>query len=358
MENYARIPREKLYSICTEALQKKGCDIDRASIVAEVCVEADMRGIFSHGVARLKRYLDHIDQGLIIPGATVTTDFETRVSGVYNGNHGIGQYVSKIVCENAVLKAKKNGIGITVVKNSNHYGIAGYWAEQIMKNEMIGLSSTNTAPIVVPTYGKQAMLGTNPIAVSIPSITRYPFMVDMATSVIPRGKLEVYSRNKKQIPIGWAVDEKGSPATNPGNVLANIKSRKHGGILTLGGDTQEFGGHKGYGLALLVELLTAGLSMGAPSFETYQKHGKICHLFIAMRLDLFGSSSSIMEHITHILHNIKESEPAEDKEEVFLHNEKEYSRREESLKRGVQVDLPTIEALKCICRDYSIPITI
>ncbi|MCK5848786.1 MAG: Ldh family oxidoreductase [Caldisericia bacterium] len=356
MPEYKRVDRDILISICEQVLIKSKCSKIRAAIVADVCVEADLRGVFSHGVARLERYIKHIEDGIIDPLAEPEIMYKTPMTAVYDGNNGIGQYVSKIACEKAVHMAARCGIGIVTVKNSNHYGIAGYWAEQIMKNGMIGISSTNSAPLVVPTFGRKAMLGTNPIAISFPSNNEAPFMIDMATSVVPRGKVEVYSRNDLEIPVGWAVDEKGYNTNNPTTVLKNAKEKSYGGLLPLGGEAEDYGGHKGYGLALLVELLTAGLSNGEASFDTYGKSGGICHFFMGIRLDLFGNSEKLIQHITNILQQVKNSEKAFGKKEIFLHNEKEYLSRVDSLKNGIRVDGSTFDKLLEICKKYSINI--
>jgi L-2-hydroxycarboxylate dehydrogenase (NAD+) len=347
-----RISREQLNDFLMKVLQQVGCKEFQASAVADVCLEADMRGISSHGVARLPRYIDHIQKGLIQPEAEPELLFNTGVSAVYDGHHGVGQYVAKIVCEKAVQMAQKNGMGISVVRNSNHYGIAGYWAEQIMKNEMIGLSSSNTAPLVVPTFGSQAVLGTNPIAVAIPSYYSSPIMLDMATSVVSRGKLEVFSRNKKSIPHGWAVDANGKSTDDPAKVLDNLKKHAGGGIVPLGGETTTFGGHKGFGLSFIAELLTAGLSLGASSLHTYKEHGNISHFFMAIRLDLFGDSDALMEHIHQIAMEIKQSEPSIDHSEIFIHNEMEYRSREDALKNGIKLDIPTYIELKKIAEQF------
>jgi LDH2 family malate/lactate/ureidoglycolate dehydrogenase len=356
MPEYKRIDRDVLVSICEKALIKSNCDKTRAAVVADVCVEADLRGVFSHGIARLERYINHIKDGIIDTMAEPEIVYSSPMTAVYDGKNGIGQYVSKIACEKAVHMATRNGIGIVTVKNSNHFGIAGYWAEQIMKNGMIGICSTNTAPLVVPTFGKKAVLGTNPIAVSFPSNNEAPFMIDMSTSVVPRGKLEVYSRNGLNIPFGWAVDEKGHGTDKPKTVLENVKEKNYGGILPLGGEEEDFGGHKGYGFALLMELLTAGLSGGEASFNTYGKKGGICHFFMGVRIDLFGSSQKVIQHITNILQEVKNSEKACGQNEIFLHNEKEYLTRVDSLKNGVRVDIPTFNKLMAICKEYSINI--
>jgi len=351
---YKRVPKSDLVLLATKAMMAVGCNAERAEIVADNLVEADMRGVYSHGIARLQRYLTHISQGIINPANDPTVVFETPVSCVMDGNNGVGQYVAKKATEKAIEKASMSGIGLVSVRHSNHYGIAGYWAEMIMQNEMIGISSTNTAPLVVPTFGKKALLGTSPLAFAFPSDQEDLFMMDMATSVVPRGKLEVYARNQKSMPDGWCVDESGHSTKDPDRVLKGFVNKSTGGILPLGGEGEDFGGHKGFGLGLLVELITAGFSLGAYSGETYQKEGDVCHFFGAIRLDVFGNTSTIKSHISSILQKIKGSEKADGTEEIYLHNEKEVRARKKALSEGVGVDEPTHKALLDIVGKYNL----
>jgi LDH2 family malate/lactate/ureidoglycolate dehydrogenase len=356
LELYKHLKRETVEEIVKRSLIKAGCSTKKADVVADNLIEADLRGISSHGIARLQRYLDHIQQGLIDPKSEPRVVHQTGISAVVDGQNGIGQYVAKFATDIAIEKAEENGMAIVVVRNSNHYGIAGYYAEMIMRHGMIGLSSTNTAPLAVPTFGRDALLGTNPIAIAFPADTSEPYMIDMATSVVPRGKLEVYSRNKRPIPRGWCVDETGRATEDPARVLENLKRGAGGGILALGGEGEEFGGHKGYGLAMLVELITAGLSVGRYSGDTYKGAGGICHLFGAIRLDLFGDPKEISKSLTAILMKVKDSERAEGAGEIFLHNEKEHRARKANLRKGTPVDKATYDMLASIAKRYAITV--
>ncbi|NMB01970.1 MAG: Ldh family oxidoreductase [Firmicutes bacterium] len=343
-----------LATFATRVMQATGCDEKRAKIVAEVLVEADARGIASHGVARLRRYVSHIAQGLINPASEPVVVKETPLSVTIDGNVAVGQYVADVAMKKAIAKAQETGIGLVAVRNSNHFGIAGYFAEQCVDHGMLGVVLSNTGPYVVPTNGKSPILGTNPLAVAFPTWQGSPVLLDMATSVVPLGRLETYSRRGLSIPQGWAVDQTGRSVTNPEQVLSDLKDNGTGGILALGGEGEEFGGHKGFGLALLVELFTAGLTQGTWSAETYRERGGICHFFCALKLDLFGDPSAITGHITSIIDQIRNSERADGAERIFIHGEKEYEARSKSLVEGVTLGDATYRALKELAQEFDI----
>lgn len=340
MKPMNRISTQELKSFSFKVMKKVGCTDQEARDVSDVLVEADMRGIYSHGVARLKRYVDHIASGVIEPGNEPEILFETNISLVYDGYNGVGQYISKLAMTNCIEKTRKSGVCFCSVKNSNHFGIAGYYAELASKNDFLGISMTNTAALVVPTFSSEPVLGTNPIAISLPIDTEKIFLLDMATSVVPRGKLEVYNRLNKKIPDGWAVDENGNSTNNPGSILTSLLEKK-GGLLPLGGLGELFGGHKGYGLSLVIELLTAGLSLGNYSKDTYDGKGKICHFFAAVDLGIFGDRNQIKNKMKEIINAIVSSNKASGHEKIFYHGEKERMKRENSLKNGIVLDNET-----------------
>lgn len=344
----------QLKSFASEIMQAVGCDQKRAALVAEVLVEADARGIASHGVARLRRYVNHIAQGLIDPAALPHVVQESPLTVLLDGNAGVGQYIADVAMQKAISKAESTGVGFVAVRNSNHFGIAGYFAEKCVDQNMLGIALTNTGPYVVPTFGKRPLMGTNPLALAFPTGDGFPVLVDMATSVVPLGKLETYARRKHSIPQGWAVDQLGHSATDPSDVIYHLKENALGGILALGGEGEEFGGHKGFGLALLIELLTAGLAQGSWSAETYREVGGVCHFFGAIRLDLFGDPVAIRRHFTYIIEAIRASDKAEGAERIFIHGEKEYEARHRSLKEGVKLGEVTYQGLEELAREFGV----
>jgi len=333
-----KIEYSELKQTVSKIFAKIHCFSKESNAIAEILSEADLRGITSHGVARVPRYINHIKTGIIEINKDPETILETPVSLVIDGNNGIGQYIATKSLEKTIEKAKTTGICLTTIRNSNHYGIAGYYAEKCAHENMIGISMTNTAPLVVPTFGKNMLLGTNPIAVAFPTQGKYPILIDMATSVVPRGKLEVHARNDQDIPLGWATDENGLPSDKPKNILNNMLKKSGGGLLPLGGEGEKYSGHKGFGLGLMVELFTSCLSMGHFSFETYRQKGGITHFFAAIDLNIFGNAEEIKSHTEELVKTIKQSELSQGSERIYIHGEKEYEKREAYLKNGIPLE--------------------
>ena len=342
-----------LKDFSNKVLRAVNCSEAEASIASDVLVEADARGIYSHGTARLQRYCEKMSSGSIEVGKEPKIVYETPISVVIDGNNGVGQYVSDNAVKLCIQKANEKGFCMVTVRNSNHYGIAGYYAEKGLAHDMIGFSATNTTPLVIPTFGKTMLLGTNPIAVSFPTDNK-PVLIDMATSVVPRGKLEVYSRLNKKMPHGWATDEKGISTDDPSKILKNITGKKGGGILPLGGEGEEHGGHKGYGLALMVELLTAGISMGSYSHETYTNKGGISHIFAMIKLDLFGSPKDIKRNISRMIDDLRRSEKASGQDRIYIHGEKESEARQRASQDGIRLDKETVMSLKGLSQEYKV----
>jgi LDH2 family malate/lactate/ureidoglycolate dehydrogenase len=319
-----------------------------ARITAEVLVEADARNIPSHGVSRLDFYRGNLKGGFAKPNAEPEVVYETPASLVVDGHDGVGPYIADFCVKRMLAKAEETGSAFCSVRNSNHFGIAGFWAEQAAKKDMIGLAFTNTRPCGIPTHGRERLLGTNPICVAIPCGGDSVFMLDMATTTVAHGKVEVYDRRKQPMPAGWAVDDNGA-TMNDATAFEKLfwANPRFGGHLYIGGEGEESGGHKGFGLGLLVELLCSGLSLGAASYDTFQKGrgSGITHFFGAIRLDLFGSVPALKAHIGGILAYIKDSAKAEGHDRIYIHGEKEAEARAQSLKNGITLDEATCKML-------------
>ncbi|MFZ0391782.1 MAG: Ldh family oxidoreductase, partial [Calditrichia bacterium] len=202
-----------------------------AEVTSDNLVQSNLRGIDSHGVARLTRYVNGVKSGYIIPDAQPEIAKDSAVLANVDGHNGLGQVIGYFSMELAIKKASEYGFGMVTAFNSNHYGFAGYFALMALKKELIGVSMTNSAPLTVPTYGKNALIGTNPISVSAPAKKNRHWIMDFATSVVPRGKLEVYNRLGEKLPKGWATDENGTISDDPARVLNNLKNQYGGGIL-------------------------------------------------------------------------------------------------------------------------------
>ena len=342
---YINYSRELLDKFCMDAFQKFGFTFDEARIITDVLIMSDDFGIESHGMQRLVRYHKGIESGLIHVDAKPEVVFETPISAVIDGHSGMGQLIGHKAMEIAIEKAKTCGVGIVSVRNSNHYGIAGYYARMAMDQGLIGFSCTNSEAIMVPTFGKKAMLGSNPIAVSAPA-EPYPFFFDASTTVVTRGKLEMYNKMDKPIPTGWAVNKGGESSNSANEVLGNIKAHEGGGIVPLGGDTEQLGGHKGYGYGMLCELFASILSQGYTSAHTMQNgFSGICHGFMAINPAFFGDPEAIKAHFSKYLTELRESPKADGAERIYTHGEKEMEAIERVKEQGIPVNVNTLREM-------------
>lgn len=342
---YLNFSRNLLDEFCMEAFQKFGFTKDESRIISDVLLMSDDFGIESHGMQRLVRYHKGLESGLIKKDAKMEIVFETPISAVIDGHSGMGQLLGHKAMEIAIEKAKKTGVGIVSVRNSNHYGIAGYYARMAMDEGLIGFSCTNSEAIMVPTFGKKAMLGSNPIAVSCPA-DPYPFFFDASTTVVTRGKLEMYNKMDKELPIGWAVNKNGEQSKSANEVLGNIKAHEGGGIVPLGGDTELLGGHKGYGYGMLCELFSSILSQGFTSSHTMQNgFSGICHGFMAINPSYFGDAEAIKKHFSEYLNELRNSPKADGAERIYTHGEKEMEAVQKVQIEGIKVNENTVREM-------------
>jgi LDH2 family malate/lactate/ureidoglycolate dehydrogenase len=352
---------EALQTFCARVFEKMGVSSGDSVITADVLVQANLRGIDSHGVARLARYVNGLRDGVMVaqPEETIVTETPTTVT--VDAGAGLGQPVSHRAMSLVMEKAREYGCGFATVRNSNHYGIAGYYAMMALEEDMIGISTTNAAVLVVPTFGRDAMYGTNPIALAVPAGEERPFVMDMATSTVPRGKLEVYNRGEKPLPVGWATDHRGVPTDDAGLVLDNFVQRAGGGLLPLGGAGEEFSGYKGYGMGLMVEILSAVLPGAAFLTSVYPKDkaGKplpadLGHFFGAWRVDAFRPAGAFKADMDAMIRELKGANLAQDAERIYIHGEKEFeeaSRREE---QGIPLEAKVEANLRQIAVDLGV----
>ncbi len=344
-----------LRDFCVRVFHKLGAPEEDARITADVLVASDLRGIESHGVARVRRYVDGIRSGMMVVRPEVRVIRETPATALIDAGGGLGQPVAYRAMQKAIEKAEKVGAGFVTVCNSNHYGIAGYYAMMALEHDCIGMSMTNADVLVVPTFGRDAMLGTNPIAVAAPAGRERPFVLDMATSTVPRGKLEIYERLGKPLPSGWATDEHGAVTDDAHRVLENFKRRAGGGLLPLGGEGELQSGYKGYGLALWVDVFSGVLSSAAFATLVYPRtrDGKplpsnLGHFFGAWRIDGFRPVDEFKESMDDFQRLLKNGPKAAGQERIYIPGEKEYEKTELYLREGiplnpkVAIDLATI----------------
>ena len=345
MENVTRFRKDDLMDFVVKYMTTLGVPAKDARIVGEVLISADMRGVESHGLHRLGSYYgNRIQKKFINPKTPYEIVKETPTTLLINGGNGCGQVVSYSAMNMCIAKAKKSGLAAVTVNNSNHFGIAGYYSMMALEHDMIGICLTNSQPLVSPTYGKSAVLGTNPISVAVPSGKEYPYVLDMATSAVAYGKIQLYEKKKEEIPIGWGIDEEGRVTTDP----SKIKPGGHGALLPLGG-MDITAGYKGYGLALVVEILCSTLSggnyltkVGSPSSPDPTG---VSHFFMAMDVAAFRSVSDFKNQMDDMIHLLKNSPLAEGRDEIHIAGEKEFEYENYNREHGVPLIQPIIDDL-------------
>ena len=335
MAEEVRVPEDALHAFVVHALTAVGVDEAQARIVADVLVAADRRGIESHGVARLRWfYVDRIRNGRIAARPQYTIERQTPASMLLDAGNGLGHPASHRAMISAIERARDSGIAFTAVRNSNHFGIAGYYAMMALEHDMIGICATDSAHFAAPTFGRAKMQGTNPFAFAIPAGEEPPFVLDFATTTVTYGKLEVYERKALVLKDGWAVDAQGRPTNDPA-------ARHHGALLPLGGYGTANGGHKGYGLGALAEILTGVLAAGwfgnaltlvespeAPS-------GITSHFFGAIRIDAIRDVDEFKIEVDRELRMFKKSAAAPGCERVYVAGEIEHENEIANRRRGI-----------------------
>jgi L-2-hydroxycarboxylate dehydrogenase (NAD+) len=351
------VPEPRLKDFCNAVWMKLGVPEKDAKITTDVLVLADLRGVDSHGVARLPRYYNDLKNGWTKPTDQSKIVRETKAVAMVDGGQSLGQVVGRKGMELAIKKARETAVGIVSVRNSHHYGIAGYYSLMALEHDLIGVSMTNAAPLVVPTFGKSSVLGTNPISLTAPADKERPFVLDMATSVVPRGKLEVYDRLKKTIPLGWAVDTTGKSSADPHAVLDALSKRLGGGILPLGGEGEEYSGHKGYGLALMVDVLCGVLSGSATGLRVDVDKAKpnVGHFFMAIDPGAFRPLEEFKREMDRLARELKDSPKAQGQNRIYVHGEKSYARMEKYRRDGVPLTSPVIDSMKKVGAELGVP---
>ncbi len=343
---------EQLEKFCRDAFHRFGFTEEEAKQITDVLILADLYDIKSHGTQRLVRYHKAIENASIKIDAKPEIVFETPVSAVVDGHAGMGQLIGHFATKLAIEKAKKSGMAFVSVRNSNHYGIAGYYTKMMCDAGLFGISTTNTESIMVHTNSCQPMLGSNPIAFAMPA-DPYPFWFDAATTVVPRGKLEVYHKEDKPLEDGWAIGRSKSVDTDAEAVLDCINSKCGvGGILPVGGAHEESGSHKGYGFGMMCELLSAITSGGDTSNHHVRQKGKgagTCHSFIAIDPKIFGDPEEMKAHLSSFLQELRDANRADEEIPIYTHGEKEMLKAERIRREGVDVNISTVGEMKELC---------
>ena len=341
---------QQLCSFTESVFLAMGCSAKDASTATKVLIAADLRGIDSHGVARLSGYVRLWEAGRINATPNLSIVHETPSTAVVDGDAGLGLVVAPYAMQIAIDKAKQVGTGWVSVKNSNHFGIAGYHAMMALEHDMIGMAMTNASALVAPTFSSEKMLGTNPIAVAIPAGNEPAFVADMATTTAANGKLEILQRKNADAPLGWVQDEAGNDVTD-----ANIL-KKGGALLPLGSD-REHGSHKGYALGSIVDIFSAVLSGGsygpwAPPFPAYiplpqNMPGQgLGHFFGAMRIDAFRPAQDFKSNMDNWITRFRNATPIDPAQKVLIPGDPEREAHEARMQTGIPVVDPVVLDLK------------
>jgi LDH2 family malate/lactate/ureidoglycolate dehydrogenase len=339
-----------LRDFASSVFKKIGCPEDHITLATDVLLKADLRGIDSHGIARLSGYVRLWTKQRVNSNPSIRTVHESPSTAVVDGDQGLGLVVAPQAMDIAIKKAWQVGTGWVSVKNSNHFGIAGYHAMMALKHDMIGIAMTNASPLVAPTFSVERLLGTNPIAVAIPAASQPPFVADFATTTAANGKLEILQRKNKQAPIGWVQTNTGKPSTDPN------ETKRGGALIPLGSD-REHGSHKGYCLGGWVDIFSAVLS-GAnygpwvPPFVAFLDPPTdpvgdgIGHFFGAMRIDAFRPADEFKQHMDNWITRFRAAKPVDDTQPVLIPGDPEREMSEERMRHGIPLNPKVVDDLK------------
>jgi L-2-hydroxycarboxylate dehydrogenase (NAD+) len=349
---------QQLFDFTIQIFLSIGCSATDAELAAKVLLSADLRGIDSHGIARLSGYIRLWEAKRINATPAIKITYETPSTAVVNGDAGLGLVVAPFAMQVAIDKAKNCGTGWVSVKNSNHYGIAGYHAMMALPYDMIGISMTNASALVAPTFSKERMLGTNPICVAIPAGEETPMVADFATTTAANGKLEILQRKNADAPLGWVQTKDGTDTTN-----ANIL--KEGGILLPLGSDRDHSSHKGYALGSIVDIFSAvlsGASYGpwAPPFPAYVPMPEnmpgegLGHFFGAMRIDAFRPASEFKFHMDNWIRRFRSAVPVNENQPVLIPGDPEREMESVRIKDGIPVVSAVLKDLEQLSERFKV----
>lgn len=356
---------ETLQRFMTDAFTAIGVPADEAAIVADVLVESDKRGINSHGVNRFKPvYIDRINAGIQFPTTNFEILKETETTAVVDGHHGMGQVIGQRSMQMAIDKAKKYGLGMVAVRNSCHYGIAGYYATQAAKQGCIGITGTNARPSVAPTFGVEGMFGTNPLTVGIPTDEEFDFVIDCATSITQNGKIEYYERIGADVHPGTVIDIDGNAVEGDAGVALKQIRQGTAALTTLGGIGEELAGYKGYGYAMVIELLSSILQDGwyGKDLDGKDENGNIRpyhlgHFFIAIDTNHFLGEELARKKAGEIIRKVRDSKKAPGHDHIYSAGEKEWLIYKQRLIDGVPITGPVQKEFMAVRDQFNLDYT-
>jgi L-2-hydroxycarboxylate dehydrogenase (NAD+) len=353
MENSAspeqRVNHDKLKRFVAAAFERLGVPEDDAETAAKVLVAADLRGVDTHGVIRLNPntwYVKWLREGAMNPRPNLRVVSENVSTALIDGDRGIGMVIGCRAMELAIRKAQEAGVATVGVRNSRHFGMSAYYAMQALPHDMIGIAMTNASRQVVPTFGREARFGTNPLALAAPALEELPFVIDMATTTAAAGKLELAARLGKGIPPGWALDENAEQTTDP---RVAQKARR---LLPLGG-AREGGSHKGYGLAILVEILCGVLTGTITALSSNQEPRG--HFFAAIRVDAFRPADEFKRDLDQLIRELRSTPPIRGQERVLVAGEIEFETAKERATLGIPLHTSILDGLRALSKQLAVP---
>jgi len=349
LESTTRVNHEKLTRFVTRSFEKLGVTNSEAEIAANVLVSADLRGVDTHGVIRFSPqawYVKWLTEGSMTARPNMQIISESSSTALIDGDRGMGMVIGQRAMEIAIRKAKESGIGMVAVRNSRHYGMSAYYAMLALPHDMIGIAMTNASRQVVPTFGRESRFGTNPMCFAVPADKELPFVLDMATTTAAAGKLELAARQGKSIPPGWALNEQAQATLDPRMAQ---KARR---LLPLGG-SRESGSHKGYGLAILVEILCGVLTGTMTALSTDQDPRG--HFFGAIRIDTFRPVDEFKRDMDRLIRELKSTPPIEGQDRVYVAGEIEFETAEERAERGIPLLPSVLKGLREVGEQLGVP---
>lgn len=340
----ALVPVPILKDFICAAFMAQGVPEEDAAVCADVLILADLSGLDTHGISRLNYYRVRLREGVTLPMTNIEVVRETSTTAVIDGHHGLGHVVGCRAMQMAIDKAREHGLGAVAVRNSTHYGMAGYYPQMAIDQDMVGLTTTNARPSVVPTFGTEPKFGTNPLSFGAPTDEDCPFLYDASVAVTQRGKLEVAKRAGTSMPDGLVIDEHGKNLNDPGQILEKLLHGK-AAMLPLGGAGEERGGHKGYGLGIILEILSAALQGG--SFLTGLSGGdkegawkkyNLGHFFLALNISAFTDIASFKKTTGDILRELRAARKAPGEDRIWSAGEKEWVTQQQRTRDGIPVN--------------------
>lgn len=357
MENdareYLKVPAPELKKMAAELLEQYDVPPAHAAIVSDVLVSADLRGVESHGIGRIySYYISRFEQGYMNPRPSLQITRNFGATFNMDADNGLGHVACHEAMKKCIELAGRFGIGLGGIKNSNHFGIAGYYSMMALQEGLIGICLSNSQPLALPTFSRKRLLGTNPLSIAVPAGENQPFVLDMATSVVPIGKIEVYKRKELKVPPEWGADSHGLPTSDPAQIFEG------GGLFPLGGPA-ETAGYKGYGLSAAIDILAGVLTganflAGVLNARVSPEPTGVGHFVAAIQVEAFMDAADFKERMDKFIAELKNAPLADGCDKIYIAGEKEFAQWEQNIKDGVPVHKKVWAELSALCLKHNI----